>query len=152
MNIKVMRVKEYFKKVNPNIYTDFILKNGIQFKKSVVEKFGKQKECYFNAWYYVLNKNESKKRYYYCEGYAISSLIGIPMEHAWVYDKVKEIILEVTWKNVGTDYFGLLYNFDYVMKTGAKSGHRFGAVNIGLFEKIMDGEKINWKPKEKVIK
>jgi DNA topoisomerase-1 len=77
----------------------------------------KDKECYRNAALLAIANPE----YTYCEGMAmISSVPGLPFSHAWCVDKNGKVI-DNTWPEHGTAYFGIPFNTDYLLKVLEKN-------------------------------
>jgi len=95
-------------------HEDFVLKNGQEFKSIIplpadIER-GRKGNCFENAVKLVI---KNKKKYYYCEGYAISETSGnLVSLHAWVVNKNHKVI-DSTWSD-GKEYFGIIFRFDYV--------------------------------------
>lgn len=57
----------------------------------------------------------------YCEGYAVPSGIGIPLEHAWVCD-ARGRVIDPTWPD-GSDYFGVAFTEDFHAQVTAETGY-----------------------------
>jgi hypothetical protein len=77
----------------------------------------KSGECYANA--YALAASETAYRY--CEGYATTKGLEIPLAHAWVIDKDLRVI-DPTWKE-GHHYFGVVFSPMFMYKTVARTKH-----------------------------
>ena len=73
-------------------------------------------ECYSNAY-----KMLEDPVYRYCEGYATSTSLGIPLAHAWVVDKDNNVV-DPTWKD-GDQYFGVAFDSMFLYKTLIKTKH-----------------------------
>lgn len=89
---------------------DFVLKNGTDFTATPLQETslrGKMKECFKNAANIALFESD----YIYCEGYALGV---IPVHHAWVIHNGQAI--EVTWKEPGSEYFGVPISESYLRK------------------------------------
>lgn len=75
------------------------------------------KECYQNSARAVLwpefLEGGSGDALYYCEGYAASKGLGIPIEHAWLCDGQGRVI-DPTWKEAGIDYFGVTFSREFI--------------------------------------
>lgn len=89
---------------------DFILSAGSDFiPKKLPEDIprGVIKMCYQNTFDLCMRNPEL----IYCEGYALGSIM--PVMHAWASTKTREVI-DATWPEVGSEYVGLPFKFDYV--------------------------------------
>ena len=82
----------------------YLLKRGVFFKAPTepCPYEGEKKMCYINATHLALDYPE----YTYIEGYAVSHLIDMAVEHAWVVDTDGNVI-DSTWENKGVAYFGV---------------------------------------------
>jgi hypothetical protein len=105
---------------------DFILSYGRLFpnympKPKWVRK-GIIKQCFSNCAKAVMKNPE---RLIYCEGFASGI---IPVNHAWCLTLDGQVI-DPTWdgrkdiKREGTEYFGIPFKFDYVLRIQRESGH-----------------------------
>lgn len=74
-------------------------------------RHGRPKLCYMNAAHMA---QSDTKRFVYCEGYASSSL-GLPLPHAWVWDRRAHSAVDPTWKD-GTDYHGIAFKHSYLCR------------------------------------
>lgn len=74
-------------------------------------------QCYRNAFQLASTDPENLT---YCEGFAMVPDL-IPLEHAWVVDK-KGRVIDPTWSD-GSDYFGVAFDFYWLMDFMAESGH-----------------------------
>ena len=61
---------------------------------------GELKDCYQNSLHYAIENG-----LLYCEGYAQGSII--PVMHAWVYDPDNDKVIETTWRDPGSEYYGV---------------------------------------------
>ena len=86
--------------VYDNFY-DLVLREGQIFtpcQKPKGIKFGKTKECFGNASFLVLDREDL----FYAEGYATIELTGsLPFSHGWVVDSRGNVI-DNTWRTLGT--------------------------------------------------
>jgi len=91
---------------------DFLLQHGKQYAprpKPKAYKYGRRKECFWNAGMLALENSDLT----YVEGYAFGYLF--PVAHAWLVDKNDQVI-EVTWRTRGkfavepTDYWGVTFS------------------------------------------
>lgn len=99
------------------------------------EHVGKLGECFRQATnLYLSNKNE----YSYCEGYAISEKLPIPLMHAWCVDK-KGNVVDPTWHEntatIPTGYFGIVLNGDFVLETLGITRH-YGILDHLFFPEV----------------
>ena len=90
---------------------DFLIRNGvfmINGARPARVKKGPAKQCYMNAARLACNFT-NKGRYVYCEGLAVSLRLGIPIEHAWIWDLQNEMAIELTWPDPSGQivYFGV---------------------------------------------
>jgi hypothetical protein len=76
---------------------------------------GEAKDCYRNS---MNNMMMNPDDYTYVEGYAtIDIMSGFGISHAWLVDKEGNVI-DPTWEpGVGTSYFGIKLNKDFVLDT-----------------------------------
>ena len=92
---------------------ELVLKEGMCFNPRKLPSnyfIGEQKECFRNASLLSIDKN-----LIYCEGYAFSKPIeGLNIFHAWCCDENKNVI-DNTWKNSGTQYFGIAFDKEFLM-------------------------------------
>ncbi len=67
--------------------------------------------CYANAGRVASSDDD----YLYCEGYATSTTLPIPLGHAWLMCRSTGDIIDPTWVN-GRDYFGLTFDYHWFRK------------------------------------
>jgi len=91
-----------------------VLERGYQWKNSEYRKQGRKGECFKNA-YQMARENG----WHYCEGWAISNNL-IPLEHAWCVTP-EGVVIDPTWEN-GHDYFGVIFDPEFVEDTLSKTG------------------------------
>lgn len=99
----------------PGGTSEFILTYGVDFnpaKKPVDFGWGEKQQCYANAYWLAFEKPSL----IYCEGYALSSVVPIPIEHAWVVRRDGTVI-DNTWRDDGAEYFGVPFQTEFVSKT-----------------------------------
>lgn len=77
---------------------------------------GKMGECYRNAWMLAQLKD-----LHYCEGYAVSGMLKLPLEHAWCVDDEGKVY-DPTWLS-GSDYFGVAFEDEVVSVVQVKAQH-----------------------------
>lgn len=120
-------------------FEEFVLANGKRFKlnSSLVVKRGKQGECFKNAFHLAESGD-----LIYVEGYATIKQIGFPFSHAWCVNDKNEVV-DPTWGD-GKEYYGVIFDLDYVRKIILKRG-KFGVIdNIEMgFPLLRDKSKIN---------
>ncbi len=90
-------------------------------KQDVATGKGIKKECYRNS----ENLATFSDRYLiYCEGYACKKGL-IPLPHAWVLDLEDGCVIDPTWDDMETDYFGCAFDTKWVnmhtLRTGTYS-------------------------------
>lgn len=88
-------------------------------------KKGVIKECFSNCLKEVLGHPD---RLVYCEGYATGV---IPVHHAWLSYEGK--VIDPTWDGRdiirdSTEYFGVAFNFNYVLKIATETGY-YGVID-----------------------
>lgn len=118
----------------------FILDNGYDFKPAAlpsdIERM-KKKECFMNATHLMLVDSSL----IYCEGFALNI---IPVHHGWCVTQDGEIV-DPTWDNPeNCTYFGVPFQYDFVMESLDKS-QAYG---------ILDNHYLRWNmsdPKEKFL-
>ena len=109
------------KDINPKgaDFYNFFISNGSSYdsgtvsgdNKLIMNKYfirARSKSCFCNAQQLTIY---SEGEYEYCEGYAISKVLGIPMEHAWNVKKGK--IIDLTWDD-GMEYFGVKVPYKWI--------------------------------------
>lgn len=70
--------------------------------------------CYHNSY-----KAMAETQMRYCEGYAMTSGLMMPMAHGWLVDTDGRVV-DPTWKD-GCDYFGVVFDTFFLLKTVAKT-------------------------------
>ena len=103
---------------HPTIY-DFVLTHGRQYTpqpKPDEFKWMRTRDCFGNAWTLAERHTELT----YVEGFAISGM-RMPMHHAWVVDAEGGVI-DTTWREPGTEYFGVPFPLIFVAKMIGTSG------------------------------
>lgn len=71
-------------------------------------------ECFHNAY-----KAMADTEYMYCEGYAMTEKLGMPMAHGWLMD-VDGNVIDPTWKD-GYGYFGVVFDTMFMLKFVART-------------------------------
>lgn len=98
---------------------DFVLRNGRAFKPGrrlwKGMEWGEEKQCFANATHAMLRFPKLT----YCEGYALGI---IPVLHAWLVTP-RGIVVDPTWRKAGTEYFGVPFNKQFVMRTLRSRGY-----------------------------
>lgn len=122
-------------------YASALLKYGRHFKpvEQLPEELslGPMGECYANcarALSPFLAYDD--KPYYYAEGYALDSELGIPYDHAWLVDMDGNAI-DLTWRETtNAVYFGVTFKDTFVYDA-MRETRLFGIlVNIGLYRRL----------------
>lgn len=68
--------------------------------------------CYTNAAQVALDSDE----YDYCQGYATSPRVSIPLQHAWLVRKSDRAAFCVTWHDGMTECYGVVVNRETLRK------------------------------------
>lgn len=76
---------------------------------------GPMKNCYQNSQQRITGD------LFYCEGYACSRALGIPVEHAWLLD-LNGNVIDPTWEG-GDFYFGVPFDMHFVMDCTMTTGY-----------------------------
>lgn len=109
-----------------------LLEHGRNFAASPLPKGikrGRMGQCYGNAGKLVMWRSDL----FYCEGYAVSNGLPIPLPHGWACTKDGTLI-DPTWKD-GREYFGVVFKRKWFMRRARDTGY-YGI----LFEDYVD----NW--------
>jgi hypothetical protein len=86
---------------------DFVLKHGREFTPGTIcWALGKQ-----NCFQHAAEAASLCRDFTYCEGYAAGI---IPVLHAWIVDAKDGTVIETTWPEMGTHYYGIPFRTDYV--------------------------------------
>lgn len=113
--------------------------------------------CFKNAWWLVL---ESDGKYRYVEGYAApgTSLVQLgdavypnAILHGWVIDRYDRVI-DPTWPEKGGVYFGVVFDFDYLMRTSVRGREHTCLIGNQWDDfPLLTGKhkKADWMPREK---
>jgi hypothetical protein len=101
-------------------YEDLVLQHGVLFPNILQElpkgmRYGAQKHCFYNAFRRGTDGSffEPIEGLTYCEGYAQGLII---VHHAWLVDQNGNVI-DPTWREKGTCYFGIPFDWNYVKKS-----------------------------------
>jgi len=97
-----------------------VLENGRFFEASRKPKdipFGRHKKCYSNSFRLALNNDALT----YVDGFALTSLGDLndeplAIEHGWVVRRQR--VIDVTWRDVGHSYFGVVYSLREIADNG----------------------------------
>jgi hypothetical protein len=95
-------------------YESLVLKYGTLYTGGRLEVSGRIKECYINAYYAARDNGWT-----YVEGYASSI---IPVGHAWCLDG-DGVVVETTWPEVGSEYYGVPLRPEWVLAQAMKTKH-----------------------------
>ena len=111
----------------PNCY-EFILKHGIDFKTP--EPFPhlmEQKQCFRNS---IMLVAINEERYVYCEGMC---LVVIPIQHAWVWDRWENAVVDPTLPEPAIEYCGIPFRTPYAKRRVVQNQ------KYGLIDTFWDG-------------
>lgn len=81
-------------------------------------KRGTIKECFRNAACRAI----AHDHLIYCEGFAVSRVVSLPVQHAWIYNLQTNKIMEVTWPKDGAEYAGIPFDKSFLAKQCVASG------------------------------
>lgn len=100
-----------------------ILDTGIIFRHKVDSPLsGTRGECYKNC-FQILSRVFNSDLYY-CEGFATHQGLGLVVAHAWLVNDRGEVI-DPTWREpqsfVNPIYFGVVFDWEFVMEVAAKT-------------------------------
>jgi len=96
---------------------EYVLKNGQPFEDGIMQArpLGKARQCFSNAQKFILRNPGCD----YVEGYAFGV---IPTLHAWAVIRETGEVVETTWKELGTAYFGVVIPRAYLYKMNLERG------------------------------
>ena len=153
-----MMIKQYIKQLKAinkkgKEYYNFLLRNCrsfnntsiIQKREKVIKKYGiriRPKSCFYNAQQLAIF---SKGEFKYCEGYAITKVIGFPVEHAWNIKDGK--IIDLSWED-GMEYFGISIQQKWIKKKFYEYAFKYNISTsqlINYWEEKHQNEKRNNK-------
>ena len=100
-----------------------ILDIGIIFRHKIDSQLsGNRGECYKNC-FQILSRSFNSNLYY-CEGFATHEGLGLIIAHAWLVNDRGEVI-DPTWRDpqsfINPIYFGVVFNWEFVMAVAAKT-------------------------------
>ena len=125
-------------------FEEFVLQNGRQFNVMPFPARYKRhttylKACFLNAYNLAAKYPELK----YAEGYAKAETVCSGL-HAWVVDKDGNAI-DPTWQDAGVDYFGVIFNMNYVNRV-LQQKKEYGVIdNWKNHWAILDGTETDWE-------
>lgn len=104
---------------------EFLLRNGREFPAPVPtppDWVGPDypRQCYRNA---ALAAKLLPRRFVYCEGYATTKTLCLPLLHAWLLDVETLQTIDPTWGQEGAEYFGIAVKLSFVRRAWRKAGH-----------------------------
>jgi hypothetical protein len=116
-------------------YEELVLDIGSEFysEGTILDEYGEMGYCYKNAALRSLRTRE-----HYCEGWAVTKELPIPLQHAWCVDENDEV-MDPTWHNQPAIYIGVKLELEYVTKHLLKTGY------YGIFEN-------DWKNESEILK
>ncbi len=85
--------------------------------------------CYRNATETMM----SGEGLHYCEGIALKRGL-IPLNHAWLVDADGQVV-DPTWKELDTEYLGLIFKDEFVFEMLDKMGHWGISENLYMLRK-----------------
>ena len=107
---------------------EFLIAYGKEYSQRIPSPWrGEPKACYYNARKLARQANRGRSVLRYCEGYACSNKLGLPLAHAWCVDQEGRVI-DPTWDEnpegeTGADYFGIALRMKTVAQCSpAKKG------------------------------
>lgn len=111
-------------------FEELVLDCGREMTKiSEFNEKGLPKSCYWNC-YQLASK---LPLFTYCEGYALSNYIELPIAHAWLLNADGEVI-DPTWEKEAAEYYGIAFQFQWI-KALIKSRQDRGRKNdFSVFE------------------
>ena len=102
-------------------YEEFVLLEGyaMEHRRPVPEiERGTMGQCFRNSMMYVLDHRDLT----YCEGWAMSARLPIPLQHAWILDGEDKVI-DPTWDDEEVAYYGVPFDFEFVAKFAIEVGY-----------------------------
>lgn len=117
-----MQADMFGKMTDQETPASWLLKYGQEFNTNIKRPKGvtlmKLKECYSNSSKTLMFDDLDKNEWFYCEGYAASKSLSLPLEHAWLANKNGDVI-DRTWRYSPGDcaYFGVPFKYDYMLNT-----------------------------------
>jgi len=122
---------------------DFILQHGIDFQTP--EPFPhlmEPKQCFFNS---ITLVSINEERYVYCEGMC---LVIIPIQHAWVWDRWENTVVDPTLSEPAAEYCGVPFRMSYA-KRRMVNNRRYALIDTFWddFELLRD-HTIDWLDSE----
>ncbi len=101
-------------------------------------KLRKLRQCYYNSMMAALEDPDDKV---YCEGYAVTSRLGLPMQHAWVYSMELGRVIDYTWRfkpGQAAGYFGIAFYTD-VVRSYTNRTRRTGSILEEITRDLIEG-------------
>jgi hypothetical protein len=101
---------------------------GPNIKRPKGVRLMQKKQCYGNSARSVMHYDVDPTEWFYCEGYAVSETLGLPLEHAWLANRKGEVI-DRTWRKETGEcaYYGIPFTPAYLLRTLSRTGY------FGLF-------------------
>ena len=105
---------------------------------------GVVKECYSNCWNHLASNPGCGLAY--CEGYANGI---IPIMHAWLLAPDGTTVIDPTWPEPGTEYFGVAFRWDFAFET-VMGKETYGVIDDWRNDwPLMQGvDPVKWKREE----
>lgn len=118
---------------------------------------GEGHACFKNAWWLVLVSDGQLR---YVEGFAApgdsvvkwgKAVFPNAIHHAWAIDE-NDRVIEPTWRAKGGRYFGVVFDFGYLMRTSVRKREHTSLIdNLRDEFPLLTGKhtEADWMPKEK---
>lgn len=100
-----------------------VMRSTVHNKRPKGFRKGRRNQCYMNASRVALRRDDVV----YCEGFAVSEKLPIPLSHAWLLTMDGEVV-DLTWDHGTASYFGIPVEGLVLADTLAQQGH------YGLFD------------------
>jgi hypothetical protein len=101
-------------------YEGVVLRYGIEFTPAPLPDWlerGPAKECYSNSLLAAMHHHEL----FYCEGYATTERLSLPLAHAWL-GTLDGLVYDPTWED-GADYFGIPFLTSWALERCLSAGY-----------------------------
>lgn len=120
---KINHGGNFFKSVTTE---DLLLEHGREWTPAKLPpgmERGQPKMCFMESSHLAIREFGRRNGLVYCEGYAISDVVPIPLEHAWCVTKSGHVV-DTVWDNPQEcHYFGIPFRTDFLKMILLKSKH-----------------------------